>query len=382
MTAVLAAIVSFYVLVNCGIIWWFWRALRGAGFVRILVCSLLLLLAVAFPALFRNSDDSVLQIALLRTGAFWLGTYFYVFLTILVIGILRRLFTQNRQKDSPRYLACFIALALPLCISIGGWFNASVPVVHEYDITVEAPAPAGLPDGKDSLTVAAISDMHLGRTITNVRLNRAIDLIAPYNPDLVLFLGDVIDDHILIDTDGMKAAITRLKPQLGTWGILGNHEYISGDIGVSLDLLEKGGIRVLRDGWAAPENMLLLAGRDDYEKQRFDGESRKSLPEILKAVPEEQRALPLLVLDHQPRHLEEAENAGAVLQLSGHTHYGQLWPFNLIVDAFYENARGLSARNDTRYIVSVGAGTWGPPLRNTARPEVLLINLKFRSANM
>ena len=93
------------------------------------------------------------------------------------------------------------------------------------------------------------------------------------------------------------------------------------------------------------------------------------------------RNKPVILMDHQPHRLEEAEQAGVVLQMSGHTHYGQVWPANYIIEAMYENPKGLSSRGKTYSSVSVGAGTWGPPIRNTARPEVVILQLHFTDAD-
>lgn len=187
----------------------------------------------------------------------------------------------------------------------------------------------------------------------------------------------MIDDHLAVDEDGLLRQLQRLAPPLGIWGILGNHEYISGPVDVSIGILERAGIRVLRDSGVVLDSRIALAGRDDLARTHFAGSPRKSLAEILAEMDWQAGSAPLIVLDHQPRHLDDAEKAGAVLQLSGHTHNGQLWPYNHIVSLLYENARGHSVRGDTNYIVTVGTGTWGPPLRNNARLEVLLVELEF-----
>lgn len=317
--------------------------------------------------------------ALLRIGAIWIGVFIYVFLMVLVadgVAIIRRLFRASSQKHGqrPRYWACMAVVVLTVMLGAAGWINAAYPVVREFDVTVPTQQPEL--QGK-TLTIAALSDLHLGRTLPAGRLSRAMGLIAPYQPDAVFFLWDVLDDHILLDLDAMRDAIAQVQPPLGVWGILGNHEYISGQASESQAILEQVGIRILRDDWAVLENQLLLVGRDDYSKLRFTHTERAPLAEVLETVPSAHRQLPLIVLDHQPQHLDEAERAGTALQLSGHTHNGQIWPANLIVARVFENPYGYSTRSETHYLVSAGAGTWGPPMRNTARPDVLIVRLRF-----
>lgn len=368
-----------YGLINLWIVWWLWRALRGAGWIQPVLCLAVALLAACFPLFYRKSAGAVLDIALVRIGSAWLGVFIYIFFMVLAadLAALAGRFWSQHTDAGPRWRACAIVFGLPLCAGLAGWVNAALPVTREYDLTVKT--RAGGPAAGSTLTIAALSDLHLGRTIAAARLAGAIDLLAPRQPDILLFLGDVLDDHILLDIPAMRKAVDSARPRLGAWGITGNHEYIAGDINVSLAALGQSGIRVLRDQWIVLEDRLILVGRDDYSKSGFTGAPRKSLDEILADLPAEYVGLPLLVLDHQPRHLEEAEKAGAALQLSGHTHNGQLWPFNLVVERVYENAAGYSRRNATQYIVSVGAGTWGPPMRTNSRPEALLIRLKFES---
>ncbi len=372
----LLVILGVYLLLNLWILIWFWRALRGGGAGRLLVCLVLLALITGSIGLFLSTSTAWWCIAWLRAGTVWMGSYFYIFvLTLLasLLGLFRRLFfhAPRRDRSAPRWKAAGAILGIALVLAAGGWINAAWPVLREESLVVATDRP-----GMKPITIAALSDMHLGRVITANRFARALNLLAPHKPDLLLFLGDVLDDHLLLDEAAMRAAIAQVAPPLGAWGILGNHEYYSGEIG-SLAILERCGIEILRDEWAAFDHTLLLVGRDDYSREGFSGEARMRLTDILATVPANERDLPILLMDHQPQQLAEAEQAGVALQLSGHTHKAQLWPFNLLLPLIYENPAGWSRRGDTRYFVSVGAGTWGPPLRNNARPEVLLLRVEF-----
>lgn len=169
----------------------------------------------------------------------------------------------------------------------------------------------------------------------------------------------------------MAEALGKLSPRLGSFAVTGNHEYYAGEP-EAVSYLESAGIRVLRDEAVVVENRLLLVGRKDLTASRF-GEKRLPLEEILR---ETRKNLPVLVMDHQPGNLAEAESAGVDLQVSGHTHNGQLFPFNLVASRVHGIARGWETRGKTRFLVSSGVGTWGPPMRTSAAPEIWVLTLE------
>ena len=369
-------IIVVYLLINLWIVRWFWKALFGFGPVRLLVALFLCILTVLYPVSFFNRGVSPLEIAMVRLGSFWLGVFFYTFLLVILADLvsLPGRWLMFGKRGGPRLGMALIVLLISLGLGLAGWVNAAWPELNEVNITLKTDVP------RNDLTLALISDVHLGRVITANRLQRALSLLIPCQPDALLFAGDILDDHLLLDTETIRASLAQLAPRLGTWGIVGNHEYISGPIETSLAILESLGIHVLRDNWAAPGGEILLVGRDDYSRPRFGNGERLPLNDLLGNIPDQARALPSILLDHQPRQLEEAEAAGMDLQLSGHTHNAQLWPFNLLIKILYENGAGLSQRGQTQYFVSVGVGTWGPPIRNNASPEVVLLRVHFAAS--
>ena len=365
-------------LLNGWIIWWLWRALEHTGWLRPMLCLVVAVLGVSFPLLYKLGGGSAVEVWLLRAGSFWLGMLFYVFMLVLIMdiwGLASRLWAE--PPVAPRWGATLLVLGLPLVIGCASWFNAANPIVREYDLTISTNDPVPQAYAQSPLILGVLADMHLGRIITAPRLVRAMDLLVPYKPDAVLYVGDIIDDHILVDVEGMAAALARVQPRLGHWVVPGNHEYISGSIKDSLDILRHSGMQVLRDQWRILDNAFVLVGRDDMSRHAFEGTPRKSLPEILADIPHAHRNLPIFVMDHQPSMLDEARTAGAVLELSGHTHFGQLWPFHWVVESMYENPMGLLIKNGMHSVVSPGVGTWGPPMRNTSRPEVLIVKVHF-----
>lgn len=378
------AVVGVYFLINFWLLARLFLALQGTGIFRVAACLLALLAFCAYP-LGRVLQGNAWPVRLVAVvGSLWIALAVYAFLLLLAVDVFRLLSRAFHgwpplAGGSPamRYAVCGAIAGGALLIAFIGWINTALPVVREVDLNL--PAPQGSPLAGRTLSVAAVSDIHLGRVVSSEYFSRLIDLIAPRKPDMVLFLGDVLDDYPGLDEKAMAQAVQRLRPPLGVWGILGNHEYIAGGAGRSMDILRQCGIHMLRDEWAAPGGQVLLVGRDDRAGMRLPGPPRASLPEILATVPANLRALPLIVLDHEPLQLDQAEAAGAALQLSGHVHGGQLFPFNFIVAAFFENAYGPSRRGTTQYWVSSGAGTWGPRVRTIHRPEILLFRIRFGS---
>lgn len=366
-------------IINGWISWWLWRVLSGTGWLRFLLCGLVLVLGAAFPLLYKGHGDTLAHMWVLRAGAFWMGVAFYVFvLTVLadIWGLGARLM-GSAPPEAPRWGAVLLVLGLPLLLGVGSWFNAAFPALQQYEITVRMQAPVPESLSRKPFKFGVITDIHLGRLLTAGRLARAVELLAPQQPDAIFYVGDIIDDHIKLDAEATAAALTLAQPPLGHWAVPGNHEYISGSIDKSMDFLRRVGMQVLRDEWAVVDNSFVLAGRDDLSKPGFTGVQRASLADILADLPQQYRKLPLVVLDHQPSALDEAREAGAILELSGHTHYGQLWPFNFVVERRYLNPLGLLTMGSFHSIVSAGTGTWGPPLRNTGRAQVLLVTVHF-----
>ena len=365
----LAVILGIYGLINFYIVWWFWRNLAENDFLRPFICLIILVLAISFPVFAKFHGASLLEISLVQITSYWVVIFIYLFLIVLILDIIAIL----GYKFNITYVLPMIFFLISLII-LTGWINAKNPVLNtfELNIKVEKPILEQLP--QKTFTIAVFADTHLGINIPTERLDNAINLVSDQKIDAVFFLGDIIDDHILADAEKINNSISKLTPQFGIWGILGNHEYIAGDIQKSINIIEKSGIKLLRDDWTILGDTILLIGRDEYSKHFYSPSKRKHLQEIAKSS---NSKLPIIVLDHQPLNLKEAEEIQAILQLSGHTHNGQFWPINLIVSKIFENPHGLSMRGNTHYIVSAGTMTWGPPVRNTSHPEVVLIKINF-----
>lgn len=308
-------------------------------------------------------------------GSYWLGIMFYSFLTFLIVDFVRLLdkvfaFLPTALKSGPA-----VGIALCLLISgtvIYGAWNARNPIVNHYELTLAKKAGT-----LSQLHIVMVSDVHLGTIMDNGRLTQMVNLINAQHPDLILIAGDMIDENVerVIEKE-MQANLTQLQARYGTYAVLGNHEYIGGHVSEAIQYLEESGVHVLKDRRIPIAGGIYLVGRDDLTGERFGGGKRQPLNNLLQGV---EPSAPVIVLDHQPSYLQEPEAAGVDLQLSGHTHQGQLFPNNLITKLIFQDDFGLLQKGAFHLIVSSGYGTWGPPLRVGNKPEIVDIQLHFGS---
>lgn len=220
--------------------------------------------------------------------------------------------------------------------------------------------------GHKPVKVVMMSDLHLGYHNRRAELRRWVDMVNAERADLILIGGDIIDISLrpLVE-QGMASELRRLNAPV--YACLGNHEYYSGEQ-EARTFYDEAGITLLRDSVAYWGDLLCIAGRDDRTNPR-----RKSVSELLKTA---DRRRYIILLDHQPYHLERAERAGVDFQFSGHTHHGQVWPISWITEALYEDAFGPHRRGETEYYVSSGIGIWGGKFRIGTRSEYVVATIK------
>ena len=361
-----------YTLICLWFVCWCWWTLRGVKLRRRLLTTLVMgLLAIAMPFVYFNSRSGG-PLLILQISGFWMAGFAIVAIITVVITIADAAYHTAVKRWLPlkvRVLLFVSAFVIPTVVTGLGMINAKHPTIVEYHITTHPDRP--IIGGE--LTVALLSDLHLGRQLGVDFYEKVLALASSANPDIILFAGDIIDDYQM-DIPALRTVTERYPAPLGTWGVLGNHEYYSGSAPESIAVIEGMGITMVHDRWESIAGRFILAGRDDLTANRR-GPKRALLEDILATIPPESAALPVILMDHQPHFLYQAEATGVFLQLSGHTHNGQIWPYNFIVKMLYENPHGHSRRGDTHYIVSLGAGTWGIATRSTGRPEVVIIKI-------
>jgi hypothetical protein len=376
----LAVALAIYGLVNFYILRREWQATAGLGTARYYIFFFSLFLVAAFPLgrIFERLSSGWISDALDRFGSFYLVVMLYSFLAILIIDILRLLnkffhFLPRALNNEPQRAAqtvFFIIIGLiALTVSLGA-LNAARPRLRTLELSIEKAAGP-----RRELKIVMASDFHLGSINRNPWLKRVVGMINKLDPDLIVLPGDVVDMYVpRSEGEKMITTLQELKAPLGVYSVTGNHEYYGG-LEKNLHYLAKAHIRVLQDESIEINDEFYLLGRKDRTAEGF-GQTRKSVKELVSAV---DNRLPLILLDHQPFRLDEAREAGIDLQLSGHTHAGQLFPLNWINKMVWEVNWGYVRKERSQYYVSCGVGTWGPPVRTGSRPEVILIKLKFVS---
>ncbi|NDV84030.1 metallophosphoesterase [Bacteroides sp. 51] len=233
----------------------------------------------------------------------------------------------------------------------------------ELDITVSKTNHLNTP-----LKIVALSDLHLGNSIGRDEFAGWVEMINKEQPDIVLLAGDVIDFDVrpLYDQN-MAEVFKQIKSKYGIYGVMGNHEYIAG-ADKSTEFYEEAGIHLLRDASQLINGQFYIVGRDDHSYY-----GRKSIWELTDSL---DKSKPIIVLDHQPHKLDEVVAHGVDLQISGHTHHGQVWPISWITNAMYEVSHGYKQKENTHFYVSSGMGLWGGKYRIGTQSEYVVISLK------
>lgn len=259
-----------------------------------------------------------------------------------------------------------VAFLIVVVAMIHGNYRFRHPVVTELNLTVDKKV-----DSLETLRVVVVSDIHTGHMVDKGVLSMYVDKIMEQKPDLVLLVGDIIDHSLtpLLDQK-MDEEFRRLKAPYGVYVSTGNHEYrLNGEEKIAW-LATQTGMTMLRDTAVNVANKFYLVGREDYKALR-----RKQLADIMQAV---DKRLPVIVMNHQPRHLSEEAAQQVDLAVYGHTHNGQLFPNNIIINLLYEVGYGYKKKDNTHVYVTSGLGLAGPQYRIGTLSEIAVINLHFR----
>ena len=308
------------------------------------------------------------------TGNYWVGAVYYSLLIWAGIDVLHFLtsliFPATRIIKYPSFYFGLAVLLLVFLLLLYGTWNARHPRIVHYDITIKKSVP-DLPE----LHAVMVSDIHLGLVVDKDRLKEMVNRINELDPDVVFLAGDTIDEDVrLFASNKMPEILKKLKSRYGVYAVLGNHEYIGGNNELAVEYLQQAGIHVLVDKCIKVNNHFYVAGRDDRVAGRMNGKKRLELSRLVDGI---DHTLPIILLDHQPINLKEGQLNGIDLQLSGHTHAGQFFPNTLISKRVFENSWGYLKKGECQIIVSVGFGTWGPPIRIGSNSEITDIKISF-----
>ncbi len=309
----------------------------------------------------------------------WLGTLWLLLAATAALELVRRLLQVAQPK---RALDPTRRNALKRLTGIGaaglGGGAALVALAEAGKITlpeVEVSLPR-LPRPFDGLRIAHLSDVHVGPTLQRDFVESLVEQVNARSPDLVVITGDLVDGSVA-QLKECVAPLSKLRSRFGTFFVTGNHEYYSG-AEEWCQHLPSLGIRVLRNESEPLEldgHRIQVAGVEDFHADRYGSPS-----ELVRALSQRVPNEVVVLLAHQPRSVYEAAALDVDLQLSGHTHGGQLWPFNWLVRLQQPVVAGLERIGSTLVYVSRGTGYWGPPMRLGAPAEIALITLRSSAA--
>lgn len=270
----------------------------------------------------------------------------------------------------PVLVVAYIVILIALLII--GSYNAWSPIKRTYQININKKAGAF-----NELRIAVASDLHLGNIVGNRHLQKMVKQINALKPDLILLPGDVLDDVIEpFIRNNMKQTLKQLKARYGIYAILGNHEYIGGNIEQYVEQMKSIDIPVLRDEAVLIHDSFYIVGRKDKTAERSDPDGRLSIHDLLSSV---DHTMPIIVMDHQPYQFDKSLASGVDLLLCGHTHRGQIAPNHLITKKLFELDWGYLLKEHMHVVVSSGFGSWGPPIRLGSRSEFIELVVRFNS---
>ncbi len=296
-------------------------------------------------------------------GAYWMGVLMLLLCALLVIDVLTLGGLVLRQLV-PAARSAAVAVALLAAVA-ASWGGARPPAVVDEKVHL-----AGMSQVAEGFRILHLSDMHLGALFSHRRLAAILERVQEVRADAVVITGDFID----ADPEAVEVFLPLLRTiraPAGVYAVLGNHEYYAGRAH-SRRLLKDAGFRVLDNEAAEVLPGLWIAGVPDAKGGAQTGGSEDDLEKALAGIP---RGEPIVLLQHAPEREAAAAAAGVGLMLNGHTHGGQIWPFEFLVRLAYPHVAGRYQTGAMTQIVSNGTGFWGPPMRLFARAEMIVVEL-------
>lgn len=288
-----------------------------------------------------------------NAGSVWMVFLLYMVLSLLLFDIIR-IFVPSLHGTF------WYSLAIVAAVLVYGNISYHHPKVERMELAVDKGFAA------DRLRIVAVSDVHLGHGTGVKALHKYVDLINSQSPDIVVIAGDLIDNSI---TPLLKHPFDKELARLSApvYVVPGNHEYISG-IDRCEEYLSQTNVVMLRDSIVILPEGVQIIGRDDKSNP-----DRLSLEKLMACA---DPLMPSVVLDHQPYGLAHADSLGVDIQISGHTHAGQIWPLNLLIDRMYEQGYGYRKWSHSHIWVSSGLSLWGPPFRIGTLSDLAVIDMK------
>ncbi|OOF67749.1 metallophosphoesterase [Rodentibacter caecimuris] len=282
----------------------------------------------------------------------------FISLTIAVIHLIFRHTKFTTKIDHTLRLLYPISLITIICLSV---YNAYVPKIIHYSIQLDKPLSS-------PIRIGIASDLHLGILFGNQQLDKLTQIMQDEKVDIILLPGDIMDDNIdAYLAENMQSHLTKLTAPLGVYATLGNHDFFGYQAEISTEI-RQAGLTLLKDQSITINNKLVLIGRNDDLYI-----ARPDTKELLKSV---DTSLPIIVLDHRPTDIETHSALPIDIQVSGHTHRGQIFPANLLTALLYRLDYGYEKIGNGHFFVTSGYGFWGIPMRLGSQSEVIIVDVE------
>lgn len=395
MTAFLLA--PFYILVNVYVVRWMIRWMGACSHIfqsavfRAVFIIFYILIASSLLTGFLINKPEFLHRILKNTGNYFLGTFLYIILVIVVVDLVRLILkyvfhARFLEFRSTFVITGFVCMALIILISVYGILHVGTIKVTPYEVTVNKKVK-----DMDSLKIVLLADTHFGYSINCRHAQKMVEKINAQDPDIVCIAGDIFDNDYdaISDPEGVCNALKSIKSRYGVYACWGNHDLdepilagftFGGKKKDQADprmeqLLRDANIHLLTDEAELIDEKFYVVGRNDSSRTHKLGGQRLSPAQLTKDLDLDK---PVIFIDHQPKQLQETADAGADLDLCGHTHDGQIFPGNLFIHLFWENSFGYLKKDKMHNIVTSGVGVWGPDMRVGTNCEICPITVHFQ----
>ena len=391
-----------YLLLNLYILRWayLWMGtchsiLRTLGF-RLIFAVIYVLLSTSLLTGFLIKNPKSLHRMLKITGNYFLGIFLYTLVIILLADfgriLLKYVFHASWIHSRTAFtVAGAICALLILLLSACGIFHAKYIKTTSYDVIINKTIPE-----RTSMKVVLLADTHFGYNVGVLHARELVRKINKQKPDLVCIAGDIFDNEYdaIRNPEKLEKTLRGIKSTYGVYACWGNHDlneeilagftfkHKDGDLSDIKDphmkkFLEDSNIHILEDESVLINDQFYVIGRKDASLTEKIHETRKSPARLTEKL---DRDKPIIMIDHQPKELQELADADVDLDLCGHTHDGQTFPGNFTIKLMWENPCGLLSKDNMTNITTSGAGVWGPAMRIGTDSEICSINIQLKKA--
>lgn len=385
-----------YILVNIYIVRWMFRWMGACHYLfrtmtfRVIFASIYIFLATTLLTGFLIKKPLWLHRILKNIGNYFLGTFMYILMVIAVVDLgrilLKYVFHASWIGSHTAFVVTgAICMVMIISLSAYGIIHTIHVKVTPYEVNVNKEVK-----GMNSLKIVLIADAHFGYSVGARHAERFVEKINGENPDIVCFAGDIFDNEFdaIEQPEKVKAALQSIKSRYGVYACWGNHDLnepiLAGFTFKSTtsdkedprmeNFLKDCGIHLLNDESELVDNKFYVVGRKDAARAKKIENGRKTPAQLTESL---DRSKPIIFIDHQPKELDKVSEAGADLDLCGHTHDGQIFPGNLAIHFFWENSCGYLQKGNMHNIVTSGVGVWGPNMRVGTDSEICSITVHF-----